>query len=53
MLAGGAEGTERPELMRDRVEVEGETAYVYEGFAYRAPVTEPAALADALEVDPG
>ena len=51
MLAGGAEGTERPELMRDRVGVEGRTtAYVCEGFACRAPVTEPAALADALEV---
>jgi uncharacterized protein YyaL (SSP411 family) len=45
VLAGGPEGTERPELMRDRPAVDGKpTAYVCEHFACRAPVTEPSAL---------
>jgi uncharacterized protein YyaL (SSP411 family) len=49
VLAGGPAGTQRPELMLDRGEVDGEAAaYVCEGFACRAPVTEPEALTAAL-----
>ncbi len=49
VLAGGAEGTERPELMRERSAVEGRpAAYVCENFACRRPVTEPEELATAL-----
>jgi uncharacterized protein YyaL (SSP411 family) len=49
VLAGGPEGTERPELMRARTAVAGRAAaYVCEQFACRAPVTEPADLEMAL-----
>jgi uncharacterized protein len=49
VLAGGPEGTERPELMRDRGLVDGRpAAYVCEHFACQRPVTEPAELAASL-----
>jgi uncharacterized protein YyaL (SSP411 family) len=49
VVAGGPEGTERPELMRDRHAVDGRAAaYVCEHFACQAPVTEPQDLAAAL-----
>ena len=48
VLAGGPEGSERPELLRERTSVEGQpAAYVCEHFACKQPVTDPAAL-DAL-----
>jgi uncharacterized protein YyaL (SSP411 family) len=49
VLAGGPEGTERPELMRQRSIVDGRpAAYVCENFACRRPTTEPEELAAAL-----
>jgi uncharacterized protein len=49
VLAGGPEGSERPELMRERPAVEGRpAAYVCEQFACKAPVTEPKELQAAL-----
>jgi uncharacterized protein len=52
VLAGGEEGSERPELMLKRAAVEGRAAaYVCENFACLAPVTEPAELAGALGDD--
>ena len=50
VLAGGPEGSERPELMLERRAVDGRAAaYVCERFACRAPVTEPDQLAAALD----
>jgi uncharacterized protein YyaL (SSP411 family) len=49
VLAGGPEGTDRPELMLERSPVEGHAAaYVCERFACRRPVTEPEELESAL-----
>ena len=49
VVAGGPEGTDRPELMRERTAVNGSAAaYVCENFSCRRPVTEPAELASAL-----
>jgi uncharacterized protein YyaL (SSP411 family) len=49
VLAGGPEGSERPELLRERTSVEGHpAAYVCEHFACKAPVTEPKELEAAL-----
>jgi uncharacterized protein YyaL (SSP411 family) len=49
VLAGGPEGSDRPELMRERPAVEGKpAAYVCEHFACKAPVTEPKELEAAL-----
>jgi uncharacterized protein len=52
VLAGGPEGSERPELMRDRPAVDGKpAAYVCERFVCQAPVTEPQALAARIGDD--
>jgi uncharacterized protein YyaL (SSP411 family) len=49
VLAGGPEGIDRPELLRERPAVEGRpSAYVCENFACKAPVTEAAELEAAL-----
>jgi uncharacterized protein len=49
VLAGGPEGSERPELLRERPAVEGKpAAYVCEHFTCQAPVTEPQELEAAL-----
>jgi uncharacterized protein len=50
VVAGGPEGTERPELLRDRGTVDGQpAAYVCEHFACQRPVTAPEDLAASLE----
>jgi uncharacterized protein len=49
VLAGGPEGSERPELLRERPAVQGKpAAYVCEHFACKQPVTDPQALAGLL-----
>jgi len=50
VLAGGPEGSDRPELLRERPAVEGKpAAYVCENFACKAPVTEADALRSTLD----
>jgi uncharacterized protein YyaL (SSP411 family) len=54
VLAGGPEGSERPELLSERPAVAGKAAaYVCEHFACKAPVTEPQELAAALASQEG
>jgi uncharacterized protein len=49
VLAGGPEGSERPELLDSRHAVEGRpAAYVCEAFTCKAPVTDPTELQAAL-----
>ena len=49
VLAGGPEGADAPELLRDRAAIdEGATAYVCEHFACKAPVTDPRELAGLI-----
>jgi uncharacterized protein YyaL (SSP411 family) len=49
VLAGGPEGSDRPELLAQRPAVDGlSTAYVCENFACRQPVTDAGALAALL-----
>jgi uncharacterized protein YyaL (SSP411 family) len=50
VLAGGAEGTDRPELMRERSAVDDRpAAYVCERFTCQAPVTQPDDLRRELD----
>ena len=49
VLAGGPEGSERPELMQGREAVDGRAAaYVCENFSCRVPVTDAGELASGL-----
>jgi uncharacterized protein YyaL (SSP411 family) len=49
VLAGGPEGSDLPELLRDRPAVDGRaTAYVCENFTCKAPVTDPLRLSTLL-----
>ena len=50
VLAGGAEGSNTPPLLRDRSELDGKSAaYVCEHFTCRQPVADPAALRRMLD----
>jgi hypothetical protein len=50
VVAGGEEGTERPELMASRTTIDGRpAAYVCERFACQRPVTDPVELAKLLD----
>jgi uncharacterized protein len=50
VVAGGPEGTQRPELMEERSTVDGRpAAYVCHDFTCQRPVTEPEELAQALD----
>ncbi len=50
VIAAGPQGTEVPELMRGRTEVDGSpTAYLCENFTCRMPVTDPDALREELD----
>jgi uncharacterized protein YyaL (SSP411 family) len=50
VVAGGPEGSDRPELMLERRAVDGKAAaYVCESFVCQAPVTDPAELSAALQ----
>ena len=50
VIAGGPQGTDVPELMRGRTEIDGSpTAYLCEGFTCRMPVTDPDALREELD----
>ena len=52
VLAGGPEGSESPELMQGRTEVEGRSAaYLCENFNCRMPVTDPEQLREELDGD--
>ncbi len=52
VLAGGPEGSDAPELLRGRTEVEGRpTAYLCESFTCRMPVTDPEELRKELDGD--
>ncbi len=49
VLAGGAEGSDRPALLRDREAIAGRAvAYVCENFSCRMPIDSPTELATAL-----
>lgn len=49
VLAGGPEGSQIPELLKNRAKVKNQpTAYVCEHFACKQPVTDPGALAALL-----
>jgi uncharacterized protein YyaL (SSP411 family) len=49
VIAGGREGADTPPLLSDRGALDGRpAAYVCEGFACKAPVTDPAELAQLL-----
>ena len=50
VLAGGPEGSKRPELLAERTAVDGHAAaYVCENFTCERPVTQPTALAASLD----